>query len=67
MPGHRDNSPSFVVYPNNSFHCFGCNAHGNNCVDFVRELLGCDFKNAVKEILEHKYGSKNCTSESLVE
>ena len=29
-PIHGDNtSPAFVVYPDNKFHCFGCNASGD--------------------------------------
>ena len=28
-PFHRESKPSFVVYPDGGFHCFGCGAHGN--------------------------------------
>lgn len=28
-PFHREVKPSFVVYPDGGFHCFGCGAHGN--------------------------------------
>lgn len=27
-PFHKESKPSFVVYPDGSFHCFGCLAHG---------------------------------------
>lgn len=33
-PFHPDKSPSFVVYADQSYHCFGCNAHGD-VIDFV--------------------------------
>ncbi len=35
-PFHRDEHPSFAVYPETrSFYCFGCNAGGDD-IDFVR-------------------------------
>ena len=52
MPGHRDRSPSFTIYPDNSFHCFGCGAHGRNFVDFVMAQQEVDFGRAVAMILE---------------
>jgi hypothetical protein len=27
-PFHREKDPSFVVYSDGSYHCFGCRAHG---------------------------------------
>lgn len=36
-PFHEDNSPSFTVYPDQRYHCFGCSAHGD-VVDFVMAL-----------------------------
>lgn len=33
-PFHPDNSPSFVVYTDARYHCFGCGAHGD-VIDFV--------------------------------
>lgn len=50
MPGHHDSSPSFALYPDNSFHCFGCTAHGANAVDFTMQLLNIEFAEAVKEL-----------------
>jgi len=34
-PFHSEKTPSFVVFENNSFYCFGCGVHGNNMIDFV--------------------------------
>lgn len=28
FPGHKEKEPSFVVYKDGSYHCFGCGAHG---------------------------------------
>lgn len=29
FPTHKDSKPSFVVYKDGSYHCFGCGAHGS--------------------------------------
>lgn len=29
FPGHNDSTPSFVVYSDGSFYCFGCGKSGN--------------------------------------
>lgn len=37
-PFHAEDSPSFTIYlDDNHFHCFGCNAHGDN-ISFTRLL-----------------------------
>jgi len=47
FPSHRDNSPSLSIYPNNSFHCFGCSMNGGGGIDFALAVNGCvDLKNA---------------------
>jgi hypothetical protein len=39
MPDHpADKTPSFMIYPDNSYHCFGCGVHGNNFIDFCTEI-----------------------------
>ena len=48
-PFHRDSTPSFMIYPDNGYHCFGCGKHGSNAIDFVMEL-GYDFGQAVNEL-----------------
>ena len=40
LDGHNDSDPSFSLYPDNSYHCFGCGRHGNNAVDFIRDFTG---------------------------
>lgn len=48
-PFHQDSTPSFILYPDNSYHCFGCSQHGKNAVDFVMGL-GYTFKQALEEL-----------------
>lgn len=51
-PFHSEKTPSCVIYKDNSFHCFGCQAHGSNAIDFVMKL-GCNFNDAVKELANY--------------
>jgi len=44
-PFHREETPSFVVYPDKHFHCFGCNAHGS-AFDFIMCMERIDFAEA---------------------
>lgn len=37
-PIHNDKTPSFTLYPDNSFHCFGCNVNGQGAIDFCMAL-----------------------------
>ena len=48
-PFHTEKTPSFVIYPNNCFHCFGCQAHGD-AIAFIRLLKGCSFNEAVNSL-----------------
>lgn len=48
-PFHGDNGPSFFIYDNNTYHCFGCQANGTS-IDFYMKLNNCDFKDAVKAL-----------------
>lgn len=42
-PFHEEKTPSFFIYPDNSYHCFGCGAHGN-AIDFLMKNLGYSFE-----------------------
>ncbi len=48
-PFHNDKTPSFMIYPDNTFHCFGCGAAGD-AIDFVKQLKGCSFADAVTQM-----------------
>ena len=38
LPNHRDNTPSFILNPDNSFKCFGCGKKGKGFDRFLYEL-----------------------------
>lgn len=45
-----DREPSLKIYPNNrGWHCFGC-GKGGSVIDFVEEMCGAGFSEAVKII-----------------
>ncbi|UCF91074.1 MAG: hypothetical protein JSW39_22770 [Desulfobacterales bacterium] len=48
-PFHAEKTPSFMVFPDNRFHCFGCGAHGDS-IDFIRQLHGCSFQEALRHL-----------------
>jgi DNA primase len=46
-PFHEDHNPSFVVFPaTQTFHCFGCQLHGD-VIDFVQRKEGLSFREAL--------------------
>ncbi len=49
-PFHKDEHPSFAVYPDTrSFYCFGCNANGD-VIDFVRRADNLSFRDALDRL-----------------
>ena len=49
-PFHDDRSPSFTVYPlTQTFHCFGCGAHGD-VIEFLMRSEGLTFSEALRVI-----------------
>jgi DNA primase len=54
-PFHEENTPSFIVTPDNQlYHCFGCGA-GGNIFNFIMEIENIEFVEAV-EILAERIG-----------
>jgi DNA primase len=51
---HRDSTPSFTVYPDGGFHCFGCNVSGKNGLDFVIKVLGNSYGESMDYLREKK-------------
>jgi hypothetical protein len=45
-PFHNEKTPSFVIYPNNTFYCFGCHV-GGDAIDFIKLVNKCEFKEAI--------------------
>lgn len=52
-PFHNEKTPSFVIYKDNSWHCFGCQANGQNAIDFVMKRESCNFVEAVRILSRH--------------
>ncbi|MES2989409.1 MAG: CHC2 zinc finger domain-containing protein, partial [Pseudomonadota bacterium] len=48
---HHERTPSFYVYPDGHFHCFGCGAHGD-AINFVMRLRGLAFQAAIASLLD---------------
>lgn len=51
-PFHAEKTPSFHVYKNNTYYCFGCHQWGDP-IDLVKHLHKVDFKTAVKYLIEN--------------
>ncbi len=51
-PFHAERHPSFVLYPDGSYHCFGCSANGQNSIDFLI-ALGSSFSEAIEELTKY--------------
>lgn len=46
-PLHAEKTPSFFVFPDNRFKCFGCGEHGD-CIHFIQKMYGLSFPDALK-------------------
>jgi len=52
-PFHGERTPSFVLHPDNSYHCFGqCNVHGFGAIDFCSHL-GLSFRQSLEELIKY--------------
>lgn len=51
-PFHEERTPSCVLYPDNSYYCFGCGANGQNSVDFLMGM-GYKFSDCIEELLKY--------------
>lgn len=50
-PSHSDSDPSLCIFPDNTFHCFSCGAHGN-IINWMMKYEGLSFMSAVKKLSE---------------
>lgn len=48
-PFHQEDTPSFIIYSNNTYYCFG-GCGGGDSIAFYMKLHGVGFKEAVKEL-----------------
>ena len=51
-PFHDDRKPSFAVYPDGFYKCFGCGASGD-VIDFIMQIRNCDFKEALEVLKDY--------------
>lgn len=47
---HKEETPSFFIFPDNHFHCYGCGEHGDT-ISFVMKLKELTFPDAVRYLL----------------
>lgn len=50
-PFHNERTGSFFIFPDNTWHCFGCGAHGHNTIDFIMKLKEINFQDAVTHLM----------------
>jgi DNA primase len=50
-PAHDEKTPSFTVYPDGHFYCYGCHHHGD-VIDLYRAVEGGEFWEAVRALAE---------------
>lgn len=48
-PLHHEKTPSFIIFPDGKWKCFGCGKHGD-VIDLFMEINGVSFTQAVKEL-----------------
>lgn len=46
-PFHKERTPSFFIFPDNHFHCYGCQVHGD-VIDFVMKTKELGFVEVVR-------------------
>jgi DNA primase len=52
-PFHTEKTPSFYIFDDNHFKCWGCGEYGDS-IDFVQKMYGLSFKDALKHLgIEH--------------
>jgi DNA primase len=51
-PLHNEKSASMVIYPDGSYYCYGCTAHGGNAIDLLM-AMGATFIEAKEELQKY--------------
>ena len=59
FPNHTDDTdPSFTLYPNNTYKCYGCGKQGSGAIDFCMDM-GYTFIESIEELLNYVTLDKN--------
>lgn len=53
-PFHQEKTPSFTIFEDNYYKCFGCGEYGNT-INFVRLLYGYSFQKAIKHLIKNQH------------
>lgn len=64
-PFHPDTRPSFHIYPDGFYHCFGCGAHGD-VIDFVARAEGVEWREAALMLAGSQIGG-GCIAPQVAE
>jgi len=51
-PFHKEKTPSFVIYDNNTFYCFGCGV-GGDVIDFYKRANDVSTSKAIRFLVNH--------------
>ncbi len=54
-PFHKDNTPSFQLYDDGHYHCYGCNAHGPGPIHFEKSIKGEEFHVSLRRLYSEWY------------
>ncbi len=54
-PFHTETQPSFVVYPEGRWRCYGACGEGGDAIEFVRRIENLDLRGAIERLAE-RYG-----------
>ena len=55
-PFHNDKDPSFQIYDDGHYHCFGCGAHGGGPIHFEHKIKGITFGEALRGLYGQNIG-----------
>lgn len=51
-PFHNERTPSCLIRPDNSFHCFGCGVRGRGAIDFCTKM-GYSFSESLNQLIHY--------------
>jgi len=52
-PFHKEKTASMMIYPNNTYKCYGCGVQGSGAISFLMES-GASFRSVIEELNQIK-------------